>query len=290
MSHGRLSARDWAGLDAAGSLRSEDHERGARPPGLRPRGRAPHRQVRWRMIRASIATGGAGVMRRASVTASLLLLTACVGAPRPQATPGAATGPVDSQRPLPSPLPDVVARVNGQPIPLLRVALAARADQARAADRSQPDPLALRLAAQKLIARELLFQEALARGVQADARVVERAYDAERGRHLDETEWHMYLEKQGFTADAFRAELRVRATLEALQRQVVADVDPGAFSDEEARAFYAAHPELSPVQPGQPFEQVAETVRSAMAQMRAREKLDELLKRLEAQARIEVYL
>ncbi len=219
-----------------------------------------------------------------------LSLLACARAPRPEPTPGAATGPIDSQRPLPSPLPDVAARVNGQPLPLVRVALAARADQARAADRSQPDPAALRLALQKLIARELLFQEALTRGVQADARVVERAYDAERGRHLDETEWHLYLDRQGFSVNDFRAELRVRATLEALQKQIVADVDPGAFSDDEARAFYAAHPELSSLQPPPPFEQMAETVRSAMAQMRAREKLDALVKQLEARAKIEVFL
>jgi hypothetical protein len=230
------------------------------------------------------------MLRVALILPAALALAACAGPPRPTSTPGAATGPIDSQRPLPSPLPDVAARVNGQPVPLLRVMLAARRAQAQAADRSIPDPAALRAALQQLLVRELLLQEALARGVQADAREVERVYDSERARHLNETDWHMFLAKRGLSADEFRAELRARATVDALQRQVVADIDPGAFSDDEARAFYAAHPELSPSQPPLPYERAEESVRHALAQTRARERLDELVRSLEAKATIEVLL
>jgi hypothetical protein len=229
-------------------------------------------------------------MRVLSPILAALLAGACGAGPRPSPTPGAATGPIDSQRPLPSPLPEIAARVNGQPILLLRVALVARREQAKAADRSVPSAPALRQALQQLLVRELLLQEALARGVQADARAVERAYDAERARYLDELEWHLFLERQGLTADDFRAELRARALIDELQRRVVADIDPGAFSDDETRAFYEAHPELSPTQPTAPYEQAEETARRALAQTRSRERLDELVRSLEARAKIDVYL
>lgn len=232
----------------------------------------------------------AAMPRVALALLAALVAAGCSQSPPPAPTPGAATGPIDSQRPLPSPLPDVAARVNGQPVPLLRVMLAARRAQAKAADRSVPDPAALRSALQQLLVRELLLQEALRRGVQADARQVERVYDAERARHLDETEWHMFLQQRGLSADEFRSELRIRATIEAFQNQVVADIDPGAFSDDEARAFYDAHPELSPSQPPLPYERAEETVRHALAQTRARERLDALVRALEAKARIEVFL
>jgi hypothetical protein len=221
---------------------------------------------------------------------ALVALAACARAPSPSSTPGPATGPIDSRRPLPSPLPRVAATVNGQPILIERVALAARKAQAKAQDRSQPDPGALRGALQRLIVRELFVQEALARGVQADARVVERAYDAERGRHGNATEWHVFLSSQGLSDDDFRAELRVQATVEALQRRVAAEVDPESFSEDEVRAFYAAHPELSRSQPPQPYEQMAETARAALAQMRAAERIEALAKTLEARARIEIFI
>jgi len=100
----------------------------------------------------------------------------------------------------------------------------------------------------------------------------------------------VFLSNQGLSDDDFRAELRVQATVEALQRQVAAEIDPAAFSEDEVRAFYAAHPELSRSQPPRPYEDMAELTRAALAQLRAAEHVQALAKTLEARARIEVFL
>lgn len=231
---------------------------------------------------------GRARLRRALACVALLACVACARAPSSSA-PGPATGPIDSRRPLPSPLPRIAATVDGQPILIERVALAARQAQANAADRSQPDPAALRGALQHLIVRELFVQEALVRGVQADARVVERAYDAERARHGSDTEWHVFLSNQGLSDDDYRAELRVQATVDELRQRVAAEIDPASFSEDELRAFYAAHPELARGQP-RPYEEMAELTRAALAQFRAAERIDALTKTLEARAKIEIFI
>lgn len=240
-------------------------------------------------LRRQAVTGYGARLRRVLTCVGLVALVACTRAPV-SPTPGPATGSIDSQRPLPSPLPRIAATVNGQPILIERVALAARQAQAKAQDRTQPDPGALRGALQRLIVRELLVQEALVRGVQADTRVVERAYDAERARHGSATEWHVFLSNQGLSDDDFRAELRVQVTVEALQRQVGAEVDSALFSEDEVRAFYAAHPELAQKQPPPPYEQVADRARAVLTQLRAAEHVEALVKTLEARARIDVFI
>ncbi len=43
-------------------------------------------------------------------------------------------------------------------------------------------------------------------------------------------------------------------------------------------------------QPGRPYEEVAEQARAVLAQVRATERLEALLKKLEARAKIEIFL
>lgn len=231
---------------------------------------------------------------------SLLVLTvAC----NPHSTPHAtvspagsvaapATGAVDASRPLPSPLPRIAATVNGQPLLIERVALAAREFQARVADRSRPDPAAVRQGLQKLLVRELLFQEAVARGIQADARTVESAYDTERGRYANETEWQKHLLAQGLDNERFRAELRIQATVQALQAAVAGEVDPETFGEPELRAYFEAHPDIagSPERERPAFQALIPELRNMLAQERRLERLDALVRSLEARARIEVFL
>src|SRR3990170_4461619 len=113
----------------------------------------------------------------------LLLLGSCSDAPAPDAAssqPGAPTP--DPARPLPLPLPDIVARVNGQDIRT----------------------------------RELLLQEALARGIASDTRDVEQSYDQMRAEHPGDAEWAQFLSEQGMDPQSFKAELRVQHTVAAL--------------------------------------------------------------------------
>src|SRR5207344_2846008 len=111
-------------------------------------------------------------MNQARCAALLLILAGCVAAPAPQPAPKslAASATPDPARPLPLPLPEVVARINGQPIlirqilPIAKTAL----DKWQGPEREAHKPEALRQALSHYIDRELLLQEAIARGVKAD--------------------------------------------------------------------------------------------------------------------------
>ena len=156
---------------------------------------------------------------RAAGTILGLLLAACSGAPAPSPTPAS----TDPGRPLPSPLPEIVARVNGQPIRIGQILAIAKSelDRVSVVDRDRKKPEVLRHALDQYVDRELLLQEALARGIQADSREVDWAYDQMRREHADETAWDEFLAGQGMDAQSFKAELRAQHTVAALVEQEV---------------------------------------------------------------------
>lgn len=169
------------------------------------------------MRRASFGPGSI-----AGPTALLACALACsptADAPRAAASaspsPGGAS---DLSRPLPSPVPDVVARVNGRAIRLAQVLPAARSELRRpsVADAEHRKAEALRRALQQCVERELLVQEALARGIEAEARQVDWAYDQLRREYRDDAAWEAFLAGEGFDALSFRGELRLQQTVSAL--------------------------------------------------------------------------
>ena len=81
---------------------------------------------------------------------------------RPSASPSPSSG---SEAPLPSPMPDVLGRVNGHPIVARLIAPLAKKLLEKSKDLDADKPGAVRQALRDYIDRELLFQEALARGV-----------------------------------------------------------------------------------------------------------------------------
>ena len=193
---------------------------------------------------------------RAAVALLVLLPTACSRGPAPSSSSAAA----DPARPLPSPVPEVVARVNGQPIRIQQILPMAKAelDRVSVADRDRKKPEVLRHALQRYVDRELLVQEALARGVEADSRDVDWAYDQMRREHPDEKAWEEFLAGQGMDPKTFRTELRTQQTVAALLEQ--------EHAREAARSEAADRP-------------------------RTREELEAaLLARLRAKARIELLL
>jgi parvulin-like peptidyl-prolyl isomerase len=144
-------------------------------------------------------------------------------------------------KPLPSPVPSVAARVNGQAIPLRNVALAARQLGGGKVPEDKTAPL-LREAMYKLITRELLFQEARARRLGADEKAMEQAYNEARVPYQDDSAWREFLFKQGFDEQTFRAELRIQYTVKSLLDQEAALV-PDLATEPEMRDFYGTHPE-----------------------------------------------
>jgi peptidyl-prolyl cis-trans isomerase C len=172
------------------------------------------------------------------------LATGC--APEVAQTPPVELGPdglpvIDTETPLPDPLPTVAARVNGEDVQTRNVLIIA---EARLRRKEITDRIvAYRRALQEVIARELLLQEALARGLAPDPQRLQQVYDETRAGYRDDASWELYLGQEGLDEELFRKELRVQHTVNALIDEV-AGQDLISISDEEARAFYDDNPEL----------------------------------------------
>ena len=228
---------------------------------------------------------------RAVVTALALALSACS---RPGGGPSASVSPspADPGRPLPSPVPEVVARVKGRAIRIQQILPLAKAelDRLAVAERAKRKPVVLRNALQQYVDRELLVQEALVRGVQADTRAVDWAYDQLRREHGDEAAWNTFLVGQGMDPQSFRGELRAQHTVAALLEQ---EVRAYPIPEEEARAAFAANPRgFGPQGAETPpaFESVRAQVEATLRQYKRDEIHAALLARLRARARIETFL
>ena len=217
----------------------------------------------------------------------LLLLASCSTAPAPDsaAAPGAATP--DPARPLPSPLPDVVARVNGQEIRIRQILPLAKAalDKVSAeSEREKRKPQAVREALDKYVDRELLLQEALARGIAPDTRDVDWSYDQLRREHVAEEAWAAFLAEQGLDPQSIKSELRIQHTVAALlarevQGSPVPEAETRAPSRRTRRASApgAAEPRLRG-RAGRGGDNKAVEIQAA------------LVARLRARAKIEIYL
>jgi peptidyl-prolyl cis-trans isomerase C len=160
-------------------------------------------------------------------------------APSPSPS-SAAPQEIDRTSPLPDPLPAIAARVNGQAIPVAFVSVLADGIL-KGGDRLRDRTYAYRQALQQLIDRELLVEEALARGLSAADDRVQQVYNESRLRYKDEDDWATYLANEGLTRDALRVQIRAQLTAQALIDQETARV-PSNVSDAEARAFYEANP------------------------------------------------
>jgi len=224
---------------------------------------------------------------RAVVAILGLLLAACSGAPAPSPSPA-----TDPGRPLPSPVPEIVARVNGQPIRIGQILPIAKSELGKVslAERDRKKPEVLRRALDQYVDRELLLQEALARGVQADSSQVDWAYDQMRREHPDDKAWAEFLAEQGMEPQSFKAELRAQHTVAALVEQ---EVRTSPVTEAAARAAFEADPEAfgGEGKGSHPaFEVVRAEVEASVRQGQRTSILDALLGRLRGKARIELLL
>src|SRR5262245_3645661 len=226
-------------------------------------------------------------MRRPGPAILLLVLGACAGAPSPQPSPSAAAQATpDPSRPLPLPLPEIVARVNGQPIRIQQILPIAKSalDKWKGAEREQHKPEALRSALQHYVDRELLLQEALSRGIQADTRQVDWSYDQLLREHKEDASWVQFLLAQGSDPQTFKQELRAQHTIAALRADESRTVP---VADEEVQAAYDANPmgfAAAGASEPPPLDSVRARVEATLRQAKVGEVQGRLLERLRAQA------
>ena len=228
---------------------------------------------------------------RGALLPLLLLAAACDEPPSPpqSAASGAAQDP---SRPLPLPLPEVVARVNTQEIrirqilPLAKVAL----DKVSVSERDKRKPEFVRQALEDYINRELLLQEAIARGIVAETRDVDWHYDQVRGQYPAEADWIEFLKGQGMDAQTFKAEVRVQAMVRALMAK---EIEAWPVPEAQARAAYDANPRgFGPEGAAEPpsFEAARAQVEQAVRGANALEIQAALITRLRSRAKIERFL
>jgi hypothetical protein len=236
-------------------------------------------------------------MRRSARVLPLLplLCFACAGGP-PSPTPAPeAVTEAQKLRPLPSPLPLVAARVNGQEISIRNVAIRVHESiELGKVDQARRNAL-FREALDEEIRRELLFQEAQARGVTAETKAVQQAYDQLRGHYPNDEEWKAFLKSRSLDDDLYRVELRIRFTAEAMLAAESAEHQVSVTED-EVRALYDRTPAAaflekgaSP-QPKPPYESVSDFLRQEVLSQKHAEASKRFVDGLMAKAKIEKYL
>ena len=237
----------------------------------------------------------AGTQRLLAARAAVLALAACAACSSPEGgtpSPPSPSSPplVASPLTLPETLPEVIATVNGTPIPLRH----ARIIVETALGPQAPTPAARALeyhrAMEQLIVRELLRQEAEARKIQPDAAAVERVRQQVRSEHATEADYAKFLADKGLDEKSFREELRVRNVVEKVVKAETETV-PATIPEPEARQYYASNQHLfeSAGRP-LPFEEVRERVQQQVVTFKRQEALNALLVRLRSSARIEKFI
>jgi peptidyl-prolyl cis-trans isomerase C len=165
-------------------------------------------------------------------------------APTPSASPSVAAGPeAEANRPLPQPLPDVAARVNGHTISTKTISSLVEPGLQAGNIPADKRPAAYRQALDQLVSRELITQEAQARKIAPDETAVARDYKQARDQFKSAQDWARFLSGNGFDEAGFRTELRARHMVDAVVQQEASRL-PAVVSDVDAKAFYDQNPTL----------------------------------------------
>jgi peptidyl-prolyl cis-trans isomerase C len=195
--------------------------------------------MRFEWIAAALVASTVACSREPSTTPSPS------GAPpsSPSTAPPASAAPADNNRPLPEPLPEVAARVNGHEIRVKTVS--SIVEPALQAGRVPHDrrSAAYRQTLDQLVMRELVLQEAQARKIAPDESAVDREYRQTRGQFKSDKEWQDFLVGAGFDDKTFREELRTRHIVDACIRQEM-QKQSAVVTDDEAKAFYDQNPSM----------------------------------------------
>jgi peptidyl-prolyl cis-trans isomerase C len=170
-------------------------------------------------------------------------LVGCGRAPAPGASPRPSVSPASPETgpsPLPDPLPNIAGTVNGQPIGIRLVSLYIQKTRPKqvlsVAERAE----VYRDALERCIDRELLFQDAVNRGLRPTDAEVQGAYDQARVKYPKDQDWVRSLETQHLSVEGFKMEIRTEKTVTLLLQQIAAGIPP--VTDAEARAYYDQNP------------------------------------------------
>lgn len=165
-------------------------------------------------------------------------------APAPQAAaPGQPTAEAAARKPLPAELPEVLARVDGEPISRAEFERAVKNVEGRA---GSPIPAErrdeiLRDILDQLVAYRALLQESRARKVTVADPEVEARIDAIRKQFPDEGTFGKALADRGLSLDRLRADTREELLVAKL---VESEVKPQiAVTESDIKAFYEENPE-----------------------------------------------
>ena len=203
-------------------------------------------------------------------------------APEPTAAaPGVAATPAapEPPKPVPSELPDVVARVNGQDVKKADFdMLIKNMEMSQGPVPAERRDEILRGALDRLIEYTVLKQEAKDRNITiADAEVEARLHEM-RKNFPKEEDFTKALEARGMSLDRLRADAQVDMIISKMLDAEVASAQPA--TDEDVRAFYEKNQ--------QKFKQ-EEAVRASHILILADEKADEATRK-KARAQIEAVL
>jgi parvulin-like peptidyl-prolyl isomerase len=145
-------------------------------------------------------------------------------------------GGVDPQKP--------VATVNGRPIPAEKVYTVYQMNKEMLARRgrvlSGADDQALRAQSlEAVVADELLYQAAKAKGFKAGAAELEEALKQLKLRVGPDAAYRKFLAESGYTEESVRKEVERKVLTEAYQKSLVAG--KGGVTEEQAKRFYEAN-------------------------------------------------
>jgi peptidyl-prolyl cis-trans isomerase C len=179
--------------------------------------------------------------------------TACRKAPAAQAaavtaTPGAAQSGAAAPAPVPvkavpTQLPDVLARVNGEPIQKWEFERMLHTMEGRAGQPIPPDRRneILRGALDQLVVYHLLDQESKARGIKIDEAEVNAKVQQLRSQFPTQEAFEKALKDRGMTADGLRQDAQKDlAVTKLMDAEVATTAGP---SDAEVKDFYDKNPD-----------------------------------------------
>lgn len=189
---------------------------------------------------------------------------------------------IDRLSPLPDPLPEVAATVNGRPISTALVTAAAEKRFA-ALGGAEDRAVAYRTTMHQYVTRELLYQEAERRGLLPAQEAVDKAVSDQRARHADEAAFEASVAEEGTTVEALGDEMQVRLAVGALTQELS---DTAQVTDAEARAHHEDFPKEFPGR----YEDVAESVKEHLLPQKRLDLVEELITRLRDEATIETFL
>jgi peptidyl-prolyl cis-trans isomerase C len=221
-----------------------------------------------------------GAEAKASATAQGSATAAAPG----QAAPAQPAAP---PKPVPAQLPDVLARVNGEPVKKEDFDRMVKTIEARAGRPIPPERRdeILRGALDQLITYTLLSQESRNRGVKVEASEIDAKMGQLKSQFPSQEAFDKALKDRGMTADSLRHDAQVDLSVTKLMDVEVATI-PGP-SDADAKDFYDKNQdkfkEEEQVRASHILVKVDETADAATKQ-KARAKIDGVLKQVKAGA------